>query len=616
MADKKLDNRRSTERMTQRKRKQRKMSTAIITTSLLCIVVSVIIAVFAIVYFTFHLVLEEKGESRVDVLKQISDSNSINRMNMVNVMNMVYDDFYSVLTAQASEQTNARIAQQLEQTDALLQHIGMDYTIDIVMNDHREFTTDEDKNNIESLQSTYWYIRHYSGETDTSWNLRFWDVDDISTYGLSYGRTIYTADENPIGVIVITTEHEALFRTFQELVRDGARVYILDQNGIIICHTSAQRVGNWMTSMDAFQKEYGYNSYQFTYKNGENIILANYRDSDSGWVFVEEQNINSLLLDSVKIIRNCMMIVLLGCVLAAMLAYVRGKQVTNVLVDFTDQISNMPADRLSDIQVNEKYEEIHVLGTAFNGMLHRLRELVEDIRLREQEKQRTEYDFLQAQVNPHFLNNTLLAVKSLIALGNVDRASRMMNQLVELLHIPSTPEIQFVTLAEEIHLVENYISIMNCRTEKGVAFLCNLPEDILTIPVPRMILQPIVDNSFFHGFAERDEGCWIRLKAGFRGNTFYIEVIDNGEGITKARLAEIASGNYQSKQQHHGIGLRNVQDRLKIIYGGNSGVRVKSERNGFTSVTITMDHYRELRKMIKKRLNAAKEAEHENYGRR
>ena len=82
------------------------------------------------------------------------------------------------------------------------------------------------------------------------------------------------------------------------------------------------------------------------------------------WVFVEEQNINSLLLDSVKIIRNCMMIVLLGCVLAAMLAYVRGKQVTNVLVDFTDQISNMPADRLSDIQVNEKYEEIHVLGTG------------------------------------------------------------------------------------------------------------------------------------------------------------------------------------------------------------------------------------------------------------
>ena len=284
------------------RKKRKTMSQTIIAASFLCIVVSVTIAVIAITYFTFHLVLEEKGESRVDVLQQISDSNTINRMNMVNVMNMVYDDFYSVLTAAVSDQTNTEIDHMLDSTDVLLEHIGMDFTIDIVMNDHREFTTDEDKSNIESLQSTYWYIRHYSGETDTSWNLRFWDVNDISTYGLSYGRTVYDLDGLPIGVIVITTEHEALFRTFQELVRNGARVYILDQNGIIICHTNAQRVGNWMTSMDAFEKEYGYNSYRIIQRGDENVILANYHDIDSGWIFVEEQNIDSLLQEGIMVI--------------------------------------------------------------------------------------------------------------------------------------------------------------------------------------------------------------------------------------------------------------------------------------------------------------------------
>lgn len=75
-------------------------------------------------------------------------------------------------------------------------------------------------------------------------------------------RTVYDPEGKPVGVIVITAEHEALFRTFQKLVSDGAKVYILDQNGIIICHTNAQRVGNWMTSMEAFQEEYGYNSYR------------------------------------------------------------------------------------------------------------------------------------------------------------------------------------------------------------------------------------------------------------------------------------------------------------------------------------------------------------------
>ena len=591
------------------------MSKAMLYTSLLCLVVSVFIAVCAITYFTFRLVLQEKGESRVDVLQQISDSNSVNRGNMVNVMNMVYEDFYAVLTAPAGADVDRQIAQQLAQIDAELAHIGMDFTIDIVMNDHREFTTDDDKSNIDSLQSTYWYIRHYSGETDTSWNLRFWDVDDISTYGLSYGRTVYDADGAPVGVIVITSEHEVLFRTFQKLVRNGARVYILDQNGIIICHTNAQRVGNWMTSMNAFEQMYGYNSYHIQHSGSETIILANYRDNDSGWTFVEEQNIDALLWEGISAIRDCLLIVVLGFLMAGALAYVRVKRVTSVLADFTEQIRDMPADRLSVLPVNDDYEETFVLGTAFNGMIGRIKGLIEDIRLREAEKQRTEYDFLQAQINPHFLNNTLLAVKSLIALGHVDRASRMMNELVELLHIPSTPEIQFVTLEEELHLVRNYIAIMNCRTEKGVAFDCRIPDRMLSILVPRMILQPIVGNSFFHGFAERDEGCEIRMQAGFRGAAFYIEITDNGEGITGRRLAEIASGDYQSGRQHHGIGLKNVQKRLQIIYGGNSGVSVRSEFGRYTSVTVTMDHYRQLQHKRKTFIDAAKEAqEHEDHG--
>ena len=87
---------------------------------------------------------------------------------------------------------------------------------------------------------------------------------------------MYDPEGKPVGVIVITAEHEALFRTFQKLVSDGAKVYILDQNGIIICHTNAQRVGNWMTSMEAFQEEYGYNSYRIIQRGDENGILASY----------------------------------------------------------------------------------------------------------------------------------------------------------------------------------------------------------------------------------------------------------------------------------------------------------------------------------------------------
>lgn len=546
-----------------RHRQRKNMSHALIATSVFCILVSATIAILAMAYFTFHMVLEEKGAARIDVLQQISDSNAVNRMNMVNVMHMVHEDFSPLLLEESNEQIDRQIWEKLQETTALLHHIGMDLTVDIVMNDQRVFTTDEDESNLKNLINSYWYIRHYSGETDTSWNLRFGNANDISSYGLSYGQTIYNAEGKSIGVVVITSAYEALFRSFQKLISDGGTVYILDRNGIIICHSNPQRVGNWMTNMEVFAEEHGRNAYRIMQKGHASTMLTNYWDPDSGWTFVEEQNINSLLWDGLIMVRNCLICVLAGCLLAGWLAYVRMKRVTDVLADFTNRISDMPADCIKMLPVRSEYEETFVLSRAFNGMVRRIRELIADVQVREQEKQRTEYDFLQAQINPHFLNNTLLAVKGLIAMGEAERASRMMK-----------------------------------------------------LYVPRMILQPIVGNAFFHGFAEKDAGCEIRMRAGYRGNALYVEVTDNGEGITPERQREIARGNYRSERFHHGIGLKNVQKRLQIIYGGSSGVRIESELGKFTTVVVTMDHYQAFQVHRKACEEAVKEQKDENYGSR
>ena len=578
------------------RKKRRKMSQSMIATSLICVFISVVIAMCAIAYFTFQLIVEEKGKARVDVLQQISDSNSVNCTNMVKAMDALYEDFYAELIAPGNDENNIRIHNLLKQVDRQFKKIGMDMMIDILMNDRRLFSTDLDENNLKSLKNTYWYIKHYSGETRTSWNLRFREVKDISTYGLSYGRTVYNREGRVVGVIVLTSRYEALFRTFQKLVSAGVKVYILDQNGIIISHTNPNRIGNWAFDMKMFRKEYGRNSYKIIQRSGRNILLTNYHDGSSGWTFVEEQNMDDLLWDGIKTMRNCLLVVLVGCIVAASIAYWRGRRIAQVLSDFTEEISDMSVEKLGELPVQDEYEETYVLGSAFNGMIRRIGDLIEDIRIHEQRKQRTEYDFLQAQINPHFLNNTLLSVKSLIAVHQPERAYRMMNELVELLHIPATPEIQFVTLQEELHLMRSYLSIMNCRTDKNVIFHCEVPENMYGIFVPRMIVQPVIGNAFFHGFAEKEEGCTIRLRTGLRGNALYIEVTDNGEGIEAERLAQIQSWNYRSERLHHGIGLRNVRKRLQIIYGGRSDVTVQSEVGKYTMVTLTMDHYRSIPK--------------------
>lgn len=562
------------------------------TTSVLSIVVLTCVAIFAIVCFIFPYVLQEKGNARVQVLQQISDSNTVNRKNMVSLMDSVDASLYDLLVGEVTPQHEDEIGQRLKNISRSMDSVGLDFTIDILMNDKRVYSINEDDLNIKNLRNTYWYIKHYSGEVFESWNLRFLNGSNTSNFGLSYGRTIYDAENRAIGVIILTAEDQSLFRTLKKLVSNN-KIYILDRNGIIISHTNTQMVGNWMANMETFEEKYApFDSFRILKREREYIILSNYYDPESGWTFVEEQSVNQLLTSVFHVMAVCLLLIICGSMLILLISYVRTKEVSEVFEQFSRDIQNIQVENLTALPVRNQFEESYVLSNAFNEMLDRISTLICDIQRREQEKRRNEYDFLHAQIDPHFLNNTLVAIKSLLAMGEMGRASKMMGDLIELLHVPATPEIQFVSLKEELKLVRNYVSIMNYRTEKGAQLVLAIPENCIDIPVPRMILQPVIGNAFFHGFAEKDVGCEIYITARVVDTMLMIDVTDNGEGIDPSRLEEIKMGEYKSQDTHHGIGLKNIKRRLEIIYGGRSCIEIVSEPGSFTTVSLTIDNYR------------------------
>ena len=564
---------------------------SVFTNSLLCIAALLAIAICCIVYFTSRYLTEAQGQSRVELLQQLAGSNAVNRSNMVGMMDALYEDYRDILTAPASAEVNAEIEARVEETARILRHTGLDFTVDILMNDKREFTTGSVEN-LHALKSTYWYIKHYAGEVDDSWNLRFLSAQDVSDYGLSYGKTLYDENGRSIGVLIITSAYEVMFRALPQLLDNGSKVYILDQNGILIYHSNPYLIGNWMTGLDAFEAKYGRDSYTLFRRNGERIMLSNYWDEDSGWILVEERNVSQFLSQGLEICQDYLLWVVLASLLVTVYMYLRTKTVTDALAELTLHVSQMPVGHLEPLPVQEKYDELAILSASFNGLISRIDMLIRDIEQREAEKQKTEYDFLQAQINPHFLNNTLLAIKSLLSLNRVSQAGAMMAELIEMLHIPSTPEVQYVPLHEELHLAESFISIMNYRTDKGTVFTADVPEILRNIQVPRLILQPLMGNAFFHGFADREEGCRIALQADLREDILYIEVWDNGDGIPSERLAEISAWDYQSGGTHHGIGLKNVRQRLKLLYGGCSDVEVESREGFSTTVRLILDRRR------------------------
>ena len=555
--------------------------------STVCVLV---VAVAMVSYFAVQFVLNETGRARVEVLEQIRDVNASNRHTMENIMEQVYQALYSYLAGE--EIDGARIQAILDEFQAIIDRVGIDATINVVRGVREVYASKtETDESVQNLLNSYWYIKHYSGETAESWNLRFIDAKDISSYCLSLGRTIYNSEGRSAAVIVINTSQENQFRTLQKLVGESDRVYILDQNGIAIYHTNPNIVGTWQARMPAFEEKYGFNAFQMIRKNGQSYMLSNYHDQESGWTYVEEQNISGLLESVAHVLTACIVTVTLTGATVIVLCHARVQRALRDLSGFTTSIERMDPENLELLPVRSTYQEVYVLGTAFNLMVKRVQKLIADIQAREAEKIRSEYDFLQAQLSPHFMHNTLLAVKSLMSMGRLEEASSMMSEFVELIYIPTTSEIPLVPLREELHLLENFVSIMNCRTDKDVAFSYDIPQRLKEMLVPRMILQPLVGNSIFHGFAEKEDGCRVTIRAQVKGRVLEVSVEDNGEGISPARLQEISTDQYAPASYHHGVGIQNVKKRLRIVYGGSSNVVVQSVCGQFTRVVLRMDGY-------------------------
>ena len=418
-----------------------------------------------------------------------------------------------------------------------------------------------------------------------------WIVNAKDKTAYSLNRMAMLEQKKAKGLLYVGVDYDSVFQPFNNET-------VFDNYGVVI----EDAEGNCIFKKSVFTEE------KQPYELSEEQFFATVGQKNSGYQFIKRESKASgwkiwiykpdrLIISSVQPILIIAAAAILVSLMAA-IACIRiiSEFITKRISKLQKKMRNLETGNLGMEIENDSTDEIGDLINGYNSMTKRLDATINEVYRSKIKEKEYEMRALQAQINPHFLNNTLLSVKSLIAMHQPERAYRMMNELVELLHIPATPEIQFVPLEEELHLIRSYMSIMNCRTEKDTVLICEVPEKMYGIYVPRMIVQPIIGNAFFHGFAEKEEGCEIRLRAGLRGNALYIEVTDNGEGIALERLKQVQSGNYRSERLHHGIGLRNVRKRLQIIYGGRSDVTVRSEFGQYTTVTITMDHYRSIPK--------------------
>lgn len=255
-----------------------------------------------------------------------------------------------------------------------------------------------------------------------------------------------------------------------------------------------------------------------------------------------------------------------------------------------------------DVRVNRSgSDEMGQLGMQIDEMLDTIDRLIHENLRRELLMKNSEIKALQNQINAHFIYNVLESIKMMAEIDEKYEISDAVTSLGKLLRYGMKFSSQNVTIEQEIEYVKDYLDLINLRFDYRINLALNIPPHIYKQEIPKISMQPIVENAIYHGIEDLAEDASIYIKAHQEGTDFYIEITDSGKGMTEKEIEHIQkkiAGEIEAGGgSGNGIGLKNVQDRIRISFGEEYGISIFSKENCYTKVVVKLPIvYREDRK--------------------
>ncbi|MGQ7888833.1 cache domain-containing sensor histidine kinase [Paenibacillus sp. WC2504] len=233
----------------------------------------------------------------------------------------------------------------------------------------------------------------------------------------------------------------------------------------------------------------------------------------------------------------------------------------------------------------EGKDEFTILGNHFNRMIDRLQQLIMNLSEEQKRKEEAKLQTLQAQINPHFLFNTLNSIKWMAMLSGAKHVSQMITKLGKLLQYTMKVGEEFVTLEDEITHLASYLDLQKIRFNDNIRVQFHIPNELNQFSVLKFILQPIVENSIIHG---QKMPLLIEICASIEDDALLIKVTDNGNGISEERLEKLRTELSQDHARYRGIGIYNVNERIKMHFSSAYGIVMNSLLGEGTVVTVKL----------------------------
>ncbi len=287
------------------------------------------------------------------------------------------------------------------------------------------------------------------------------------------------------------------------------------------------------------------------------------------------------------LLRNLLVIAALAILVATASVFLVTQSLTTPLKRIVDTLDSIREGRTELRLSGLKRDEIGTLGQAINEMLDRIQDLIAQEYRAELLQKQAEFKALQAQVNPHFLYNSLDAIGSVAQQAGNRDVSVMCRSLAKVFRYSSDMAQPTATIADELSHLRNYLHVMNLRTNNEVNFDIDVDPSLLGCEIPRLSLQPIVENAILHGLKNKRGEKRLSLSVQGGGQGIQIAITDNGIGMdADAVERRLREGGLEVLNRGSSIGLANIDERIKLLFGANYGVSLRSVRGEGSTVSI------------------------------
>lgn len=389
--------------------------------------------------------------------------------------------------------------------------------------------------------------------------------------------------------VFITIKEADIKRMYKHFTSNTSNIVLLNQDNQVISSNNEEFLKSTSSSLkkmnqlvQAMEKEgvlkkdikkgSSIETYMIQQLQSTNYKMVGIINPDEA--FKEKYNISDLVL----------LTLLLTWVLVIFI-FVFIRQQTKPLAILVDTMKNSKEKKFKEHVPIEGTYEVQELSKTYNKMVDELDRYIEQLIQIEEDKRAAEIHALQMQINPHYMYNTLASIKWLIWQQDVEKSTKVIDAFISLLRNVISNSDEFVTIEQEMINLNHYSLINQARYGDSIHVEFFVLPQCMEYKVPKLILQPFVENAFFHGFPDGMEGT-IQVFLKEEGDNLRFDIVDNGVGIKTEQLLAIHKKGAKKSEHFTGIGIENVDERIKLIYGMDYGINISSKEGKGTKVTL------------------------------